>query len=405
MADPISEGLGRAPSHAAAAASVPEVSELNDPCWPESPEARSGFTDNALADYRRRLNQFDLLTAEQEVELAQDIEAGLFAAQLLAAGTARPGQDPGELRTIVRLGKRAADDLLLANLRLVVSIAKHYTHRGLDLADLIQEGNLGLHQAVRTFDFSRGFRFSTHSTWHIRSAITLALARQGRLIRLPAVVVAQLREIRSAQRTASMTWTVCSTGDLSRLTGSSIGKVECLLALAEPVLSLESWGPDGRGGAEALAEQLWDPYCGDAADAVFHQQLRAQVRAVLGTLWELEAEIIVMRFGLMGGEGKSLDAVAKAFGLPRDRIRHIEMAALQKLRDPSRSTVLRQYHFDCEGPPADLSEAAFFGREPPPESAPAALSPAAPATVSPAAPATAGTPQTPLRRVPASPPP
>ena len=172
MSDPIDEALGRTPSPAAAAASVPEVSGLNDGAWPKLTEAGSGFTDNALADYLRRLNQFDLLTADQEVELAQDIEAGLFAEQLLAAGTARPGQDPGDLRTIVRLGKRAADELLLANLRLVVSIAKHYTHRGLDFLDLIQEGNLGLHRAVRTFGFSRGFRFSTHSTWHIRSAIT-----------------------------------------------------------------------------------------------------------------------------------------------------------------------------------------------------------------------------------------
>ena len=345
MADPNNSAPGRTPSPAAAAALDPEVA-APDESWPESPEAGSEFTDNALADYLRRLREYELLTAGQEVELAQDIEAGLFAEQLLAAGAARPGEDPGELRIIVRLGKRAADALFLANLRLVVSIARHYTHRGLDFLDLIQEGNLGLQLAVRTFDFSQGCRFSTHGSWHIRSAITGAIARRGRLIRLPAGVVAQLRDIRSAQRTAAMTGTVCSTGDLSRLTGSSIGKVACLLALDEPVLSLESWGPDGSGGAEALAEQLWDPSCRDAADAVFQQQLRAQVHAVLGTLEELEAGIIAARFGLMDGTGKSLEAVAKALNLPRDRIRRIEVAALQKLRDPSRSSVLRPYHFD-----------------------------------------------------------
>ncbi|MDN4644230.1 sigma-70 family RNA polymerase sigma factor [Arthrobacter sp. PsM3] len=317
--------------------------------------AIGGLTDDAVGDYLRRLSQYGLLTAGQEVELAREIEAGLFAEQLLADGTPRPSQDERELRTIVFLGKRAADGLFHANLRLVVSIARHYTHRGLDLQDLIQEGNLGLLRAVRTFDFSRGFRFSTHATWHIRGDITRALADQTRLIRLPTNVVEQLRRVRSAQGTAAMTGTVCSREDLSQLTGNPVGKVECLLTVDQPILSLDSWVPDGTGGTEALADQLWDSSAPDATDPLFHQQVQAQVHAVLATLEDREARVIARRFGITGGGGTGLDAVAKSFGLTRDSIRRIEIAAMEKLKDPSRSNVLRQYHFDGESesaPPA-----------------------------------------------------
>ena len=346
-----------------------------------------GVTDDAVGDYLRRLGHYGLLTAGQEVELAQQIEAGLFAEHLLA-NTPRPGQDERELRAMVLLGKRAVEALLLANLRLVVSIAKHHTHRGLDFEDVIQEGNLGLHKAVRTFDFTRGFRFSTHATWHIRSAITRALADQARLIRLPGDVVNQLQKVRSAQRTAAMTGTVCSTEDLSQLTHNSIEKIGCLLTLDQPVCSLDWQVPDGKGGTEALAEQLWDSSAPDAADALFHQQMQAQLQAVLGTLEDREARVIAMRFGLAGGGAETLDAVAKVFGMTRDRVRRIEAAAMEKLKDPSRSNVLRQYHVDGERPSGGetASESA-------PESAPAALSLAAPAR--------AATPRTPPRRVPA----
>ena len=385
MADLIHEAIGRTPSPPAQAAPFPEPFEPDDPGWPELLAAGGGFTDDAVADYLRRLRRYDLLTAEQEVELAQEIEAGLFAEQLLADGTPRPVRDAGELRTIVLLGKRAGDALFHANLRLVVSIAKHYTRRGLDFDDLIQEGNLGLLKAVRTFDFTLGFRFSTHAMWPIRSAITRALADQARLIRLPTDVVAQLQKVRSAQRTAAMAGTVCSREDLSRLTGSPAGKVGCLLSVDQPVLSLDAWVPDGRGGTEALAEQLWDPAAPDAADLLFQQQLKARVRAVLDTLEARDARVIAMRFGLTGGAGRSLGAVAKAFGMSRDHLRHIEVAAMEKLRDPSRANVLRQYQFDCEIP--SCGETAS---EPAPE------------PLRPAARATATTPQTPRHPVPAS---
>ena len=385
MADLIHEAIDRTPSPPAAAASVPEAFEPEDAGWPELLAAGDVVTDDAVADYLRRLGRYDLLTAEQEVELAQEIEAGLFAEQLLADGTSRPGRDIRELRTIVLLGKRAADALLTANLRLVVSIAKHYTRRGLDFLDLIQEGNLGLHLAVCKFDFTKGFRFSTLATLCIRQAITRALADQARLIRLPVNVVEQLQRVRSAQRRAAMTGTICSNEDLGRLTDTSIGKVEYLLTLDKPICSLDSEVPDGRGGTEALAEQLLDSAAPDATDSLFHQQMKAQVHAVLDTLEEREAGVIALRFGITGGEGKSLDAVAKALGMTRERIRQIEVKAMEKLRHPSRSNVLRQFHFDDDSP---------SGEEPAPESEPAALTPAAPATPA--------SPQTPRHPAPAS---
>ncbi|MDI3213662.1 sigma-70 family RNA polymerase sigma factor [Arthrobacter sp. AL12] len=378
MADRIHEAIGTAQASPAAAAPVPDSFEPNDPGWPEMLAATGGVTDDAVRDYLRRLRRYDLLTAEQEVDLAQEIEAGLFAEQLLADGTARAGPESAELRTIVLMGKRAVYALFHANLRLVVSVAKHYTRRRLDFEDLIQEGNLGLHRAVRTFDFTKGFKFSTHATWHIRNAITRALADQARLIRLPANVIDQLQKVRSAQRTAATTGSVCSRVHLSQLTHNSVGKVECLLTVDRPVCSLDALVPDGKGGTEALAEQLWDTSAPDASDALFQQQMKAQLHAVLGTLESREARVIAMRFGLTGGGAKSLDAVAKVLGTTRESVRRIEVRAMEKLKDPIRSNLLRQYHFDCENP---------SGRE----SAPTALSPAAPAT--------SPTPPTPPHRV------
>ena len=382
MADLIHEAFDGTPSPPAAADSVPESFERNDPGWPEILAAGVGFTDDAVADYLRRLRRYDLLTAEQEVALAQEIEAGLFAEHLLAEGTSRPGKDVGELRTIVLLGKRAADTLLHANLRLVVSIAKHYTSRGLDLQDLIQEGNLGLLKAVHRFDFTMGFRFSTHATWFIRSAITRALADQARLIRLPVHIVERVQKVRSAQRTAALTGTVCSNEELGQLTDNSLAKIEYLLTLDTPVYSLDSLVPDGRGGTETRAEQLLDPSDPDAFDLLFHQQMNARVHAVLDTLEAREALVIAMRFGMTGGAGNTLDAVAKAFGMTRDGVRQIEVTAMEKLKHPSRSNALRQFHRDDD---------SSFGW--PPSTAEETASPSEPRTLSVGAPAAAATPK------------
>ena len=373
MADLIREAMGTTPSSPEPAASVPELFERHDPEGPILLAASAGFSDDAVGDYLRRLSQYDLLTAEQEAEMAQEIEAGLFAERLLADGTSRSDQDVAELQTIVLLGKRAVDALFHANLRLVVSIAKHYTPRGLDFEDLIQEGNLGLQMAVCRFDFTKGFRFSTYATWCIRSGILGALADQAHLIRLPVNVVEQLQKVRSAQRTAAMTGTVCSKEYLSQLTGISIGKVECLLTLDKPVYSLDAEVPDGRGGTEALAEQLLDSTDLDATDALFQQQMKAQVRAALATLEAREATVIAMRFGMTGGEAETLDAVARTYGMTRERVRRIEVAAMEKLKDPSRSNVLREYLFDCDSPSGGeaATESAPAARNPTPTAAPA----------------------------------
>ncbi|MFF2031145.1 sigma-70 family RNA polymerase sigma factor [Arthrobacter sp. NPDC058192] len=304
------------------------------------------LTDDAAADYMHRLSQYALLTAEQELELAQDIEAGLFAEHLLADKTLRPDQDLTELRAIALLGKHATEALLHANLRLVISIAKHYTHRGLDFLDLIQEGNLGLHKAVCKFDFTKGCRFSTYASWCIRNTITRALADQARLIRLPVNVLDQVQRVRTVQQAAEMTGTVCSRKDLGQLTNNSVEKLECLLSVDKPICSLDVHVPDGRGGTEALTEQLLDPSSLESADLIFRQQLKAQVQVVLDTLEEQEAQVIAMRFGMTDGTGKSLDEVATAFGTSRHRVRQLELTAMKKLRHPSRSDVLRPFQLD-----------------------------------------------------------
>lgn len=344
MADPIREETARK-SSLPADPPMPESIGQGDADWPEQGAGTTGCTDNGVTDYLHRLRQCSLLSAEQEVGLAKDIEAGLFAEQLLAGETSRPNQDTGELRTVVLLGERAADSLFRANLRLVVWIAKQYTRRGLDFLDLIQEGNLGLYEAVYKFDFAQGFRFSTFAALRIRHAITRALADKSRLIRLPVQVVEQVQKIRSAQLTAAMTGTICSTEDLAEITGYSIHRVTYLLTLDKPLYSLSTEVADGRGGSQALAEQLSDPSEPDATDALFQQQLKDRLNAALGTLEEHEAGVITMRFGMTAGEGKTLEAVAKAYGMPRERIRQIEVSALQKLRHPSCSRELQQYHW------------------------------------------------------------
>lgn len=322
----------------------PERFDLRDEDWSEQLADLEGFSDDAVSDYLRRLRNHELLTAEKEVELAQEIEAGLLATHLLADGTPRGRRESRDLETIAWLGERAAETLLYANLRLVVSVAKHYANRGLDFLDLIQEGNIGLHRAVRKFDFTLGYKFSTRATWYIRQAVTRALADQGRMIRLPAHVVEQIVKVQSARRTAAMQGTDCSNEEIGRLTENSADKVEGLLSLDRPVFSLDFQVPDGRGGTEALAEHLCDSSDPEAIDVIVQALLREQTAAVLNTLSEREAGIIAMRFGISDGQEKSLDAVGKVYGVTRGRIRQIESKAMDKLRHPSRSRVLRDFH-------------------------------------------------------------
>lgn len=326
----------------------PTSFDLEDHEWPEELAGVEGFSEDAVSDYMRRAGRADLLTAEQEVELAQEIEAGLFATHLLGDGAPRGRREARELRAIALLGERAADALLEANLRLVVSIAKRYMGQGLDFLDLIQEGNIGLHRAVCKFDYALGYKFSTYATWWIRQAVTRGLADQGRLIRLPVHMVEQIHKVQSVQRSAALEGENCNVQEVGRRTGNTAEKVEYLLNLDRPVHSLDILVADGRGGFEPLAEQLVDLFHANVIDRIVSEQLKAQIYAVLDTLTERESGVIALRFGLADGEEKTLDAIGKVYGVTRERIRQIESKTMRKLRHPSRSFILKGYLSDFE---------------------------------------------------------
>lgn len=332
--------------------SAPTSFDLEDSGWLEELQGFEGFSDDGVSDYLQRAGRADLLTAEQEVELAKDIEAGLYASHLLSDGTARGRRESRELRLIAQLGDRAADELLEANLRLVVSIAKKYVFHGMDLLDLIQEGNIGLHRAVCKFDYTLGNKFSTYATWWIRQSVTRALADQARAIRLPVHIVEQINKVKSVQREAYRKGLEYSPKELGKITDQSAGKVEHLLSLDQPVRSLDYLVPDGRGGLEPLAGQLIDPSHVDVLDRIAKEQLKTQVHAVLDTLTEREAGVIAMRFGIDDGEEKTLDAIGKAYGVTRERIRQIESKTMKLLRHPSRSHGLKEFLYTCKDEPS-----------------------------------------------------
>ena len=337
-------------------ASSPTSFDLEDSGWLEELGGLEGFSDDGVSDYLQRAGRADLLTAEQEVELAKEIEAGLYAAHLLADGAPRGRKESRELRLIALLGDRAADALLEANLRLVVSIAKKYVYQGMDLLDLIQEGNIGLHRAVCKFDYTLGFKFSTYATWWIRQAVTRALADQGRAIRLPVHMVEQIHKVQAIQREAARKGRTYSLEELGRLTNQSAEKVERLLSLDKPLHSLDAFVPDGKGGLEPLADQLIDPWHVDIVDLIAKEQLQAQVHAVLDTLTEREAGVIAMRFGIDDGEEKTLDAIGKVYGVTRERIRQIESKTMALLRAPERCQSLQEWNFGS-APKASSTEA------------------------------------------------
>ena len=307
----------------------------------------AGATADPVKDYLKQIGKVALLNAEQEVELAKRIEAGLYAEHLLKTGdlpseTTKDRTYIRELRTITRDGRDAKNHLLEANLRLVVSLAKRYTGRGMLFLDLIQEGNLGLVRAVEKFDYTKGYKFSTYATWWIRQAITRAMADQARTIRIPVHMVEVINKLARVQRQMLQ--------DLGREPTTAELAVE-LDMTEEKVIEVQKYGrepislhtPLGEDGDSEFGDLIEDSEAVVPADAVGFTLLQEQLNQVLDTLSEREAGVVSMRFGLTDGQPKTLDEIGKVYGVTRERIRQIESKTMSKLRHPSRSQVLRDY--------------------------------------------------------------
>ncbi|MFC7545509.1 RNA polymerase sigma factor SigB [Plantactinospora sp. GCM10030261] len=300
-----------------------------------------GVSADLVRAYLNGIGRTKLLTAVQEVELAKRIEAGLFAEEKLTASTAAD-DDRADLRVVAAEGRAAKDHLLEANLRLVVSIAKRYTGRGMAFLDLIQEGNLGLIRAVEKFDYAKGYKFSTYATWWIRQAITRAMADQGRTIRIPVHMVEQVNRMVRARRDLSVALGREPTvGEIAVSLGvPEFQIIELISYDREPVSLDQAVGEDGESALGDFVAAV-DPR--DPADAAGQGQLRTEVEVVLSTLSHREQAVIRLRFGLDDGRQRTLDEVGREFGLSRERIRQIEKVTLTKLRQPARSQRLEAY--------------------------------------------------------------
>jgi RNA polymerase primary sigma factor len=303
----------------------------------------AGATGDPVKDYLRQIGKVPLLNAVQEVEIAKRIEAGLFAQEQLAAeGTELSEEDREDLEWIAEDGRRAKNHLLEANLRLVVSLAKRYTGRGMLFLDLIQEGNLGLIRAVEKFDYTKGFKFSTYATWWIKQAITRAMADQARTIRIPVHMVEVINKLSRLQRQMLQ--------DLGRdPTPEELAKE--LDMTPEKVVEVQKYGrepislhtPLGEEGDSEFGDLIEDSEAVLPADAVSFTLLQEQLHSVLDALSEREAGVVSMRFGLTDGQPKTLDEIGRVYGVTRERIRQIESKTMSKLRHPSRSQALRDY--------------------------------------------------------------
>ena len=315
----------------------------DDDDLPAAQVAVAGATADPVKDYLKQIGKVPLLNAEQEVELAKRIEAGLFAEEKLAkhSGSMQDGER-NDLEWIAEDGRRAKDHLMEANLRLVVSLAKHYTGRGMLFLDLIQEGNLGLIRAVEKFDYTKGYKFSTYATWWIRQAITRAMADQARTIRIPVHMVEVINKLARLQRQMLQ--------DLGREPTPDELAVE-LDMTPEKVVEVQKYGrepislhtPLGEDGDSEFGDLIEDTEAIQPGEAVSFTLLQEQLQSVLGTLSEREAGVVSMRFGLTDGQPKTLDEIGKVYGVTRERIRQIESKTMSKLRHTSRSDVLRDY--------------------------------------------------------------
>jgi RNA polymerase primary sigma factor len=315
----------------------------DDDDLPAAQVAVAGATADPVKDYLKQIGKVPLLNAEQEVELAKRIEAGLFAEEKLAEGRHTLNTDARiDLEWIAEDGTRAKNHLLEANLRLVVSLAKRYTGRGMLFLDLIQEGNLGLIRAVEKFDYTKGYKFSTYATWWIRQAITRAMADQARTIRIPVHMVEVINKLARVQRQMLQ--------DLGREPTPDELAVE-LDMTPEKVVEVQKYGrepislhtPLGEDGDSEFGDLIEDSEAIQPGEAVSFTLLQEQLHSVLDTLSEREAGVVSMRFGLTDGQPKTLDEIGKVYGVTRERIRQIESKTMSKLRHPSRSQVLRDY--------------------------------------------------------------
>ncbi len=351
---PASEG-DEADQPATAAADLddiePNPAELDEPDLDEeytaaAPDER-GISADLVRAYLNGIGRTRLLTAEQEVDLAKRIEAGLFAEEQLTLAAERGSRlDPqlgADLRTIMAEGRAAKNHLLEANLRLVVSIAKRYTGRGMAFLDLIQEGNLGLIRAVEKFDYAKGYKFSTYATWWIRQAITRAMADQARTIRIPVHMVEQVnRMVRTRRDLATRLGREPTVGEVAAALGLETYQVLDLISYdREPVSLDQAVGEDGESALGDFVARI-DPR-EEPEDAVSHGMLRSEMEVVLATLSIREQQVIRLRFGLDDGRQRTLDEVGREFGLSRERIRQIEKITLHKLRHPSRARRLEAY--------------------------------------------------------------
>ncbi|MDU0477864.1 sigma-70 family RNA polymerase sigma factor [Staphylococcus chromogenes] len=310
--------------------------------------SRRGHTnDNPAADlvrvYLNGIGKTALLTAEDEVRLAQSIEVGLYAEYLLEnQPETLTRAKKRDLKVLVKEGKKARSHLLEANLRLVVSLAKRYTGRGMPLLDLIQEGNLGLIRAMEKFDYSKGFKFSTYATWWIRQAITRGMADQSRTIRLPVHLVEQVNKLSRIKRELYQHLGREATNEeLAEESGIDESKIEMLLRQSRDPVSLDM--PVGADEEAPLGDFIEDSEATDAETAVVASLRHSDIGYVLDTLEQREQDVIRMRYGLDDGVPRTLDQIGRKFGLSRERVRQIEREVMAKLRDGERADKLREY--------------------------------------------------------------
>lgn len=314
---------------------------------PDKGSRRNQTNDNPSADlvrvYLNGIGKTALLDAEEEVQLAQDIEVGLYAEYLLnhhSKDLTRAKKR--DCKVLARQGKKARSHLLEANLRLVVSLAKRYTGRGMPLLDLIQEGNLGLIRAMEKFDYAKGFKFSTYATWWIRQAITRGMADQSRTIRLPVHLVEQVNKISRIKRELYQSLGREATNEeLAEESGIEESQIEMLLRQSRDPVSLDM--PVGADEEAPLGDFIEDSEAADAEAAVVASLRHTDIQSVIATLEPREQDVIKMRYGLDDGVPRTLDQIGRRFGLSRERVRQIEREVMSKLRDGQRAEKLRDY--------------------------------------------------------------